>query len=74
MNSVKIFSGQSSHDKASCAKEFNGLAARFALQGYRLYRSNPADGRVLYFIERLGLIQLATLDIALDILAKLEAR
>ncbi len=39
-----------------------------------LFRSDPADGHVFYFIERNGLIQLATLNIAVEILAKLEAR
>lgn len=55
-------------------KDFGSLSARFALQGYRLYRTDPADGRVLYFFERLGLVQLADLDHATAILAKLEAR
>jgi hypothetical protein len=70
----EIFAGQRSSDKHLGTKEFRNLSARFALQGHALYRTDPADGRVLYFIERLGLIQLTTLDIAMDILAKLEAR
>lgn len=67
-------SSTNTHRDRISAKEFRNLSARFALQGHTLYRSNPADGRVLYFIERNGLIQLATLDIAMDVLAKLEAR
>lgn len=55
-------------------KDFGNLSARFALQGHRLYRTDPADGRVLYFIERHGLIQLADLDHALAILKMMEAR
>lgn len=55
-------------------KDFGNLKDRFALQGHWLYRTDPADGRVLYFIERLGLIQLADLNTAIDVLARLEAR
>lgn len=55
-------------------KHFENLKARFALQGHRLYRNDPADGRVLYFIERNGLIQLAALDSALAIVTMMEAR
>lgn len=55
-------------------KDFGNLTARFALQGHRLYRTDPADGRVLYFIERLGLIQLADLDQAVAILTMMEAQ
>ena len=55
-------------------KDFGNLKARFALQGHRLYRTDPADGRVLFFIERLGLIQLADLDHAIAILTMMEAR
>jgi hypothetical protein len=55
-------------------KDFGNLSARFALRGHRLYRTDPADGRVLYFIERLGLIQLADLDHAIAILSMLEGR
>jgi len=55
-------------------QDFGNLSARFALHGHRLYRTDPADGRVLYFIERLGLIQLADLDHAVSILTMMEAR
>ena len=55
-------------------KDFGNLSARFALQGHRLYRTDPADGRVLFFIERLGLIQLADLDHTIAILTMMEAR
>lgn len=67
-------SSTNTHQDRISAKEFRDLSAQFALQGHTLYRSNPADGRVLYFIESNGLIQLATLDIAMDVLAKLEVR
>lgn len=55
-------------------KDFAAIKDRFALQGHRLYRTDPADGRVLYFIERLGLIQLADLDHAMTALTMLEGR
>lgn len=55
-------------------KDFENLKARFAIQGHMLYRTDPADGRVLYFIERLGLIQLADLNHAIAILNLLEGR
>lgn len=68
----QIFSRHALCDKTE--KGFSSLCARFAMQGHRLYRTDPADGRVLYFIERMGLIQLATFDSSMDVLAKLEAR
>ena len=36
-------------------KAFASLAARFALVGHTLTRSNPADGEVMYYAERWGL-------------------
>ena len=36
-------------------KVFASLAARFALAGHSLTRSNPADGAVIYYAERWGL-------------------
>ena len=36
-------------------KAFASLAARFALAGHTLTRSNPADGAVLYFAGRWGM-------------------
>ena len=36
-------------------KAFASLAARFALVGHTLTRSNPADGAVMYYAERWGL-------------------
>ena len=36
-------------------KAFATLAARFALAGHTLTRSNPADGAVLYYAGRWGL-------------------
>lgn len=35
-------------------KAFASLAARFALAGHTLTRSNPADGAVMYFAGRWG--------------------
>jgi len=36
-------------------KAFASLAARFALAGHTLSRSNPADGAAMYFAGRWGL-------------------
>ena len=36
-------------------KAFASLAARFALAGHSLTRSNPADGAVIYYAGRWGL-------------------
>ena len=36
-------------------KAFATLAARFALAGHTLARSNPADGAVMYYAGRWGL-------------------
>ena len=36
-------------------KAFANLAARFALAGHSLTRSNPADGAVIYYAGRWGL-------------------
>ena len=36
-------------------KAFANLAARFALVGHSLSRSNPSDGAVMYFAGRWGL-------------------
>ena len=36
-------------------KAFATLAARFALAGHTLTRSNPADGAVMYYAGRWGL-------------------
>ena len=36
-------------------KAFASLAARFALAGHTLSRSNPADGAGLYYAERWGM-------------------
>ena len=40
---------------ASGGKAFTTLAARFALAGHTLIRSNPADGAVMYYAGRWGL-------------------
>jgi hypothetical protein len=66
----QIFAGKPANDNA-----FRALKDRFALQGRCLYRSDPADGRVVYFVERMGLIELVIgLDEALDLILALEAR
>lgn len=38
-------------------KEFATLRAEAALLGYRMVRSDPADGPAVYFLERFGLVQ-----------------
>ncbi|WP_426145280.1 hypothetical protein [Polaromonas sp. DSR2-3-2] len=40
---------------ANDGKAFANLAARFALAGHTLSRSNPADGAGLYFAARWGM-------------------
>ena len=39
------------------SKAYATLAARLALAGHTLARSNPADGAVLYFIGRWGYVK-----------------
>ena len=51
-------------------KAFATLAARFALMGHTLTRSNPADGAVMYYAGRWGLSRaLHDLDAAAQFLA-----
>lgn len=38
-------------------KDFETHRAAFALKGYALYRTNPADGPVTYWIERSGVVR-----------------
>lgn len=53
-------------------KAFASLAARFALAGHTLTRSNPADGAVMYFAGRWGLHRaLDDLDAAARFLAQI---
>ena len=40
---------------ADTGKVFASLAARFALAGHTLTRSNPADGAAMYYAGRWGL-------------------
>ena len=40
---------------ADAGKAFASLAARFALAGHTLTRSNPADGAAMYYAGRWGL-------------------
>lgn len=66
----QILAGKPANDK-----QFHALKARLALQGRCLFRSDPADGRVVYFIERMGLIELVSgLEEAFDLVRALEAR
>ena len=54
-------------DKAFCS-----LRAELALRGHSLYRSNPGDGPVTYWVERWGLLRhLATLDDVREFLARI---
>ena len=56
-------------------KAFATLAARFALAGHTLTRSNPADGAVLYYAGRWGLSRaLHDLDAAAQFLTQIGAR
>jgi len=53
-------------------KAFATLAARFAVTGWLLTRSNPADGAVTYYAGRWGLSQaLHDLDAAAQFLAQI---
>lgn len=53
-------------------KAFATLAARFALAGHTLTRSNPADGAVLYYAGRWGLSRvLHDLDAATQFLTQI---
>ena len=53
-------------------KRFAALAARFALAGHTLTRSNPADGAVLYYAGRWGLSRaLHDLDAAAQFLTQI---
>ena len=55
-------------------KAFATLAARYALAGYQLTRTDPHDGPVSYHSARYGLVRcLPTLCDAQQLLAHLEA-
>ena len=55
-------------------KAFATLAARFALGGYQLTRTDPHDGPVSYHLTRYGLVQhLPTLCDAQRLIEQLEA-
>ena len=56
-------------------KAFATLAARFALAGHTLTRSNPADGAVLYYAGRWGSSRaLHDLDAAAQFLTQIGGR
>ncbi len=46
---------QTVSNPADAGKAFASLAARFALAGHTLTRSNPADGAAMYYAGRWGL-------------------
>ena len=53
-------------------KAFATLAARFALAGHTLTRSNPADGAVIYYAGRWGMSRaLPDLDAAAQFLTQI---
>ena len=43
---------QNSHTDSTPEKTFATLAARFALAGHTLTRTNPSDGAVIYYASR----------------------
>ena len=56
-------------------KAFATLAARFALAGHTLTRSNPADGAVMYYAGRWGLSRaLQDLEAAAQFLTQIGGR
>ena len=56
-------------------KAFATLAARFALAGHTLTRSNPSDGAVMYYAGRWGLSRaLHDLDAAAQFLTQIGGR
>ena len=58
---------------ADAGKAFSSLAARFALAGHTLTRSNPADGAAMYYAGRWGLSRaLPDLQAAAHFLAQIK--
>ncbi|VWX60028.1 conserved hypothetical protein [Burkholderiales bacterium 8X] len=56
-------------------KAFATLAARYALAGYGIVRSNPADGPIAFYVVRWGRITaLASLDAAERFLKQIGGR
>ena len=71
--------GHTDHQTVAAAndngKRFAALAARFALTGHTLTRSNPADGAVMYHAGRWGLSHaLPDLQAAMQFLAQIGGR
>ncbi len=54
MLDASITALQNSHPDSTPEKSFATLAARFALAGHTLTRSNPTDGAVIYYASRWG--------------------
>ncbi|MBN9371563.1 MULTISPECIES: hypothetical protein [unclassified Hydrogenophaga] len=56
-------------------KAFSRLRAAFELRGHSLHRTDPADGKVTYWVERWGLVRyLPTLHDAAQFLAQIGGR
>ncbi len=53
-------------------KEFADLRALAALQGIVLTRSDPADGPVLFYVERFGLVRQQSSDDLIEMLKGAE--
>ena len=54
MLDTSITALQNSHPDSTPEKSFATLAARFAMAGHTLTRSNPIDGAVIYYASRWG--------------------
>ena len=56
-------------------KAFATLAARYAMAGHTLHRSDPSDGAVTYWAERWGLVRyLPTIDAVRQFLEQIGGR
>lgn len=49
-------------------KTFRSLQAQAALQGLELTRSDPADGPILYYLSRFGLVRQQSADDLIEML------
>lgn len=58
-----------------CDKAFSTLRAAFAMHGHNLHRNEPADGPVIFWAERWGLVRyLPTIDAARQFLEQIGGR
>ena len=56
-------------------KAYLDAAAKLAMKGYALWRTNPQDGPQAFFLERVGLVQrLGTLEAVQVVLAQIAGR